>query len=65
MKRVIFCLLVIVLILPCMGCDLGVLVSDPDAAQAFITQRVDTALGLVADWGLYLDQFLSRLTPAA
>ncbi|MCZ6654848.1 MAG: hypothetical protein O7D91_17705 [Planctomycetota bacterium] len=42
------------------GC-LEALVSNPDAAQAFITQRVDMVLGAVVDWTLYLDGLVARI----
>lgn len=68
MKRVFLCLVLVVLVLPCLGCELGTLVSNPDAAQAFITGRIDMISGMVADWMLYaelLSAQLATVLPAA
>lgn len=60
-KRFAVSAVAVVLVLSCAGCDLGALVSNPDAAQAFITGRLDMLIGTAADWMLYVDGLLARL----
>ncbi len=45
----------------CTGCELGVLVSNPNAAQVFLSQRLDMVITGVADWALWLDQTLNTI----
>ncbi len=61
MKRAIWMLVLVIVLLPCAGCELGVLVSNPDAAQAFISGRVDMATDLATNWGVYAAQFAARI----
>lgn len=60
-KRIVVSALAVVLVLSCAGCDLGMLVSNSDAVQAGITQRLDMLIGTAADWMLYVDGLLARL----
>ena len=45
----------------CTGCELGVLVSNPDAAQAFLSQRLDMIISGAANWALWFDQTLNTI----
>ena len=53
------CLMGVVVL--CTGCELGVLVSNPDAAQAFLSQRLDMFITGAADWALWFDQTLNTI----
>ena len=43
------------------GCELGVLVQNPDAAQAFLSQRLDMIITGAANWALWFDQTLNTI----
>ena len=45
----------------CSGCDVGVLVSNPDAVQGVLRDGVALATGAAANWAMFLNEMLAML----